>query len=776
MTDDSSSPPGRAIAETAVTESHPIVRGVLGAPRRTLVAIALASIPFALGLGRLEIRSDGAVLHPSGNAVVESTRVDRDRFRDAEAVYVLVARRRGGDLFDREGLAFLETATDRFQTVPGVWSDEVLSITNAIDVTRSSAGLRVTRHLEAPLVSDTAARHLRQRLREDRIYEGFLFGRDGRSALIEVPLVPTTSRLGVVHRLDSLARELEQEGDDLRLTGPVVAEAMLGEQILADLVRLVPIVVVVVAGALALCLRQVAGVVVPLLQAGLVLSWTLGAMALLGVPLTLVTSILPVLLMSMAVTDVLHLLERFQTHHRPGTARAAALALAIAEVGPAIARSSVTTAIGFLSFVATSVPAVRQFGAFAGLGLALAMGFAFTAVPALLLVVPPSWLGKPRATRAAERARLETWAVRHPRVAAAIGVVLVALALTGFPRIAVEDSWVGNFSPSSDLVRAERVLDREYHGSYRLDLVLESARDRAFLGAEGLARVDAVARRAAAFPEVSAALTHVDLLRVPHQRLAPERDLRELDDAEVASLLLMFELAGDRRRLDGFVTPDGREARIQCFVRGADSRRATSLLARVDTLRRELATAGVGLRAGGDLAVANEVVHATVANQLRSVGLALLGLWAALAISFASISAAAVVLVPVLATTAIVLGGMGHVGMSLGVATSMFASLAEGEGANFGVHVVTRLRRLWRAPMGPALEETFASVGTALRWNAAALAAGCLVLCFSALRPVRSLGALLGVGMVLCYAMTCLFVPILARWARPRERDGSNER
>ena len=59
-------------------------------------------------------------------------------------------------------------------------------------------------------------------------------------------------------------------------------------------------------------LRSIAGVVLPMAEALVVLAWTLGAMGHAGMPVTLVTTILPVILMSTAITDEIHVLERVQ--------------------------------------------------------------------------------------------------------------------------------------------------------------------------------------------------------------------------------------------------------------------------------------------------------------------------------------------------------------------------------------------------------------------------------------------------------------------------------
>src|SRR5439155_14659446 len=86
----------------------------------------------------------------------------------------------------------------------------------------------------------------------------------------------------------------------------------------------------------------------------------------------------------------------------------------------------------------------------------------------------------------------------------------------------------------------------------------------------------------------------------------------------------------------------------------------------------------------------------------------------------------------------------------------------EGEGTNFAVHIVSRFRAERRSASAPrALHTALGLVGPAVRWNAVALVLGCAVLCWSSLRPVRSLGVLLAVGLSLSYLLTMLVLPAL---------------
>src|SRR5439155_147177 len=171
----------------------------------------------------------------------------------------------------------------------------------------------------------------------------------------------------------------------------------------------------------------------------------------------------------------------------------------------------------------------------------------------------------------------------------------------------------------------------------------------------------------------------VDLATSALRGVDSTRAVASLDDAAIAQLEQVLEMTGSRDRLDQLVTPPGDRVRILCFVPRADYAKANRLLARLDSLAAHFPLPnGLRVRASGSLPVAAAVVRATVTNQVRSVGWAFVGLGLLLALSFGSIALAAAMLVPVAGTTVAVFGAMGYAAVPLGVATSMFAALAEG--------------------------------------------------------------------------------------------------
>ncbi len=774
-----------------------LVRSVLERPGVWLAACCALTAALCLGLPGLELRTDGAAIYPTGSPTIERTEADRRDFHEREQVIVLLTSRPGAPAFESvSGLRHLKGLHDSLSEVAGVQIGRLRSLASLLDPRPSIHLISTPRFLDEIPGDERDLASLIQRIDASPPARGLFLASSGKTAAFYVPVARGRSRSQLVADLEGWVEEHGTADFELRLSGPVTAEVTLGRTVLRDLARLVPLMVAVVAALLFLCLRSVAGVLVPMAEILMVLVWTLGAMGFCGVPVTLVTTVLPVLLMTVAVTDEIHLLERFREHlHRSGdrakaaesrTLRRQAIECALGEVARPIVYTSLTTSIAFLSFLTAAMPPVRHFGLFTALGVLLAMLLSFTFVPALLLVLPAGWFrewnnrGNPRApiARPASLVFHERLAARHGGAGVAIAVLLLVIAAPGLLRLSVQDSWVDNFDVDSGLLSAERVFNAELWGSYRFDVVLTAPEALYFHRPEGLRLVAELARLGEAGPHVGGVLSHLIAYQIVadvQEEGAPVWELPAERTWRIARLLYRVQRRID---LDQVLRSDGSQARLRIFVRSADYLRGRELQAYLERgLPSLLEGSGVRAHFSGDLPVAQAVVDAVVGNVLRSAGWTLAGVFLLLVVLSRSVRTAAVTITPLAAGIPIVLGFMGYAEVPLGIATSMFIAVTIGVAVDFAIHFSHAFSRHRRAGLGAerALEATLASAGRAIRWNTVILGIGLSVLALSGLKPNHSLGLLLAAAMATCYGTTLLLLPaLLSRVARGTARSSGD--
>ncbi len=436
-------------------------RAALRRPVLTLLVFLLGTAVAAAGLFRLEIRTDGAAIYPQGDATVERTLRDRQTFLEPDQIILLVSARPGGPaVASPAGFRFLRRTGSELRKLPGVSVSGVHSLAGLIEPP-APGELRIVTPLDEIPGDPAAFAALLARIRRIPAADGLFLSRDGRAAPFYIPVADRADRREVIRQLESWRASRASSPFDLRITGPVAAEAVLGETVLRDLTRLVPLLVAALALLLAVALRTPAGVIAPLAQVLATLLWTLGLMGWAGVPVTLVTTILPVLLMAMSMTDEIHLHERIQ-HRLAGIPREVparerllrATEGSFADIASPLILTSLTTAAGSYSFLGGAMAPLRDLGLFAGSGLLLAMLFTFSLVPALIALLPPPWSERQSPERQSpERLHRELdWERRfsgHSRAFALAGAALLLLAIPGLFRLRVQDSWIDNFDPRS---------------------------------------------------------------------------------------------------------------------------------------------------------------------------------------------------------------------------------------------------------------------------------------------------------------------------------------
>lgn len=694
-------------------------------PRRTLLVWALLVLAAAPGLLRLELRTDGHALVPPDDPAVVYDRQVRERFHLTDPIAVVVETGRPGGLWDRPTLALVLDLSETLEDLPGLGPHGVTSLaTEASD--RVYPGTLDFRPFLGPVpADDEALERFRGDVEAVAVLDGTLVSEDRRATavLVGVPLAGSSDGDGAPLDRTALTREVQRRVAEVAaehpdvvaqgratvsVVGAPVAEALLGLHLLADLARLLPLSLLVIALVLWLGCRRVWGVVLGMAEVGACLVWTFGLMGWLGVPVTLPVAVLPVILTTLGLADEIHVVWRHQRTlaTSSGEDSDSAVRTTLGELLRPVVLTSATTAVGFLSFLASPLEPVASFGLFAALGIGFCLLFTVSALPAALALLPRDALARPR--RGGEDSRdgllaktllpLLASPRRRRTVLAGLAVVFVVLAAGGF-RLTVEDGWIGAFSPRSELRRSTERIDALFGGTHLLRLHLDASGapgDRPFAEPELLAAVGRLEADAAALPGVGRVLgPHVEIETASFLRFARDEQAREIPPSadRVERLLDRIDEARGAHRRREWLADDRRQAIVTLFIRDAGFRRVEEIMNEVAARAAdELAPYRVHLGFAGDVAVSQAMIRAVVDTQLRSLALALLGAFVLLALLERSLTRALLVLSPVVAAVAAVLGTMGWAGIPLGVATSMFCAVTLGVGIDGAIHLVAARR------------------------------------------------------------------------------------
>jgi predicted RND superfamily exporter protein len=154
-----------------------------------------------------------------------------------------------------------------------------------------------------------------------------------------------------------------------------------------DLILLPPLVVVVLLIALYFFFRNLSGMLLPLISVGIACIWTFGLMVLVDVPLTMISTALPVALMAVGVGYGVHVIENVFSDFAAGRTGKDGIRNAVTRIVIPVLIAGLTEVASFLSLVSIWVVPLTQFGLLSAFGFGIAMLLVITFIPAVLTVV-----------------------------------------------------------------------------------------------------------------------------------------------------------------------------------------------------------------------------------------------------------------------------------------------------------------------------------------------------------------------------------------------------
>jgi predicted RND superfamily exporter protein len=500
-------------------------------------------------------------------------------------------------------------------------------------------------------------------------------------------------------------------------------------------------------------------VALPLGVAAITVVWTIGAYAWTGHALNAITSLLPAVLLVVALAASVHLYEAWRSGHGGGDPVDAVLRAVRAIAVPATL-CAVTTAQGFLSLAVSEVPAVRQFGLFAALGVAVAFLVGMTAMPAAMtwLAPPPARGERHRWTLGLLDATSHLATARPGAVLGAFGAV-TALAAAGIPLVRANTDLVGFLRAGAPLRRDTTFVDGALTGTVPLDFVLRRRDGRPLDSLDAVRRLAVLEDAIRARPHVTTVTSLAALVRQVHRA---ETDGRTLalpgDPASLGEALDLLDTSG-HALVRRFAARDFRALRVSVRLRAVGSAESAPLIAGILADAARLLGPDYVLTPTGAL---YHVVHDStrlVGEQVASFGSAIVLVVLAIGLLFRSLAFTVVALVPNVMPIVWTGGLMGFAGIELSTGTAMIASAVLGLVVDDTIHYLAHYRRAYAGGAVAAIRATTRAVGAPVTVASVSLVLGFWVGAFGSFKPTIYFSLLTGLTMITGVLCDLLVLP-----------------
>ena len=739
-------------------------------PWLVLSLVVAITIGCLIGLPRIRVNADFETYIDHEDPAYIAQKRAEDRFGSSDVLMIaLIAE---GGIYDAETLLAIEGLTKRLEALPGV--DEVEGPLNAQLIEATDESLRVgpvAPDEEAPQTSEEIAEYRRRIASSDTLLN-VIVSEDGRAANLLVTYSADADNVGLTREITDIVGGY-QDQYELAISGIHFLSQSLNESMAGDLSVLLPIVILVIIGVLYLSFRTLRGVLLPLAVVVLSLLWVFGVMGWVGIPVTAVSFILPVLLLAIGIAYGIHILNHYREAIDGDRPKREALIRALSSVFSPVLMTGLTTVAGFMALLTSFMPVMAEFGLFAGIGVAISMVLSLALIPAVLSILP---LPKPR-TRKPGKLSFEQVlrdhgrrVVRHRKGILGVSLIILAAFAVGIPFLEIDSSTAAFLGEGHKAVQGMDVMATYFSGSEQIVIEVDTGRRDGMKEPAVLEEMLALeAHLESLGVEKTLSLTDVVTdLNAKFHGDDPAYDVIPSDRKLVAQLLLLFSFQGGD--LGSLALGDFSAGEIVGFYPRGNQKRVTALVSSVQNYLDTQLAEGISAEMVGSTRLKQRMTTQLVSSQLVSLAASVVVAAAIVALLMGSLAAGLIAVIPLVFAILINFGVMGFTGMTLNIATAMISSITIGIGIDYAIHFISRYRAEAKALADPGdvVAATTSTSGQAILFNAAAVIAGFLVLLFSAFSAFNSFGSLVALAMAISSASAMTVIPALFATREPR--------
>jgi len=690
-----------------------------------------------------------------------------------------------------EKIKRMTTEVEKIDGVERVWSP-----TNVPDL--------IANVVEPPLlipkipVDPADLEAIRRKVEENPLYLNIL-SRDGKGAAILFYFKNLSDdeflRRGIDDRLqDLVVREAKEGPEKIYLTGMRNIKVNSLKLMQQDLRTLTPLSLCVILGVLAVCFRNVRGVLLPLLSVLCGVVWTLGLMALSGAPITIGTSVLPSLLIVIGSTYSIYVIAQYKEEAEKGGSTAEVVTRALTRVSLPVTVAALTTVVGFITLLVNRISTIRALGLYAAVGFISVTIIVLTLIPAALALLS---LPSRRATERKAKwlttllAQVAQFDRRYQTPIIVTAALLVIPCVLGMSRIRAASNFLQFFQADSPVRRANEVIGEKIGGTQPFSIIVNTGEKGGATNLDLLERIKGLQTYLATLPGVDQTVSQVDWFELIDRAIQsgnPEDETLLGEDGGTAALppaaprtpITTFwerpeQLKGVMQwvntaptALAAVLSPDFSTANITVRTRLTSSNDIVRTAEEVRRYAKEHFPPEITVRPTGSLILMNEATEDIVWGQIESLGLALVVIFVVLSFMFLSAKIGFLSLLPNLLAIFIFFGAMGWAGVTLNLGTSIIASIAIGIAVEDAIRYLARLSAEIQAThdQEQAIFQTVLTVGKPIIYASAALGLGFLTLCFSNFVPLQKFGTLTAITIAAAFVNALVLLPALLATTR----------
>ncbi len=494
---------------------------------------------------------------------------------------------------------------------------------------------------------------------------------------------------------------------------------------------------------------------------------TMGLLALLKIPYNMVTQIMPTLLAGIAIANVVHFIKEFhEARHQLGADAAVTRALTLLW-RPGL-WASLTTIVGFSSYMISAVPPIRHLGFFGSIGIFSAWAFSLIIAPILLKLLYPDGRAQDKEAPLLGHSRwhaLPQWI--HKQKRHTIGIfILCCFSLLGLSQLRVDTNYVNWFDEGTRFNQAHDWIQDAGYSTSSLNVVVKLPHHTSFNDYQHFNRLVTLNEAIAQLQNVNKVISADDFLfQIDQAFLQEDSNLdkfRNYSPQELNGLLQLAEFS-DNTDLSDYLSQDKRYVHFLVLTDYMSAVQIQSLREQINNLHQRLFKDDSELFISGSAMMLSNMNTEIGNTQIQTLSIVIFCLIVVMPMLFRSLPLAllgiALNLFPLVFTYSL----MSWFGVTINIATVLIGGVSLSIVVDDTVHFLTRFRIYLNEGLEwqQAIDKTIATIGHSISMTTFILVGAFSCMALSSFLPTSAFGIFISITLILAWAIDLFLIPVI---------------
>lgn len=751
-----------------------IVRGILRYRITNLIIIGLITVFFGYQMRSLKLSYELAQMLPDNHPTLQAYKKFKTEFGQDGAVMFVGAV--NPNIFELENFNALYDLSGELQKIEGV--EGVVSIAQIYTLEKNTKEKKFDFKAVVSTRPETQQEldSLKKIIYSLPFYDGLLYNRESDVFMLMITLdkeiLNTEERVPLIYSIkDVIDQHAEEQEVEIHFSGLPYIRTITSDLIKSELNQFIFYALFVAAFILFVFFRSFKMVFYPVLTVAISVIWALGITALLGFEITILTGILPPLLIIIGIENSIFLLNKYIAEYSIHQNKIKALTRMVSRIGSANFLTNATTAAGFAAFIVTGNKLLVEFGIVASLNI-----FGIYLLTLILIPILFSFKGNPKprlltnvksgiVSRIVDR--ILSVVSKHRTWVYALSIFLVFAGVIGVSQLKTTGNIVDDIPKDDVLYQDLLFFEKHFNGVMPFEIMIDTKKPRGILQLSTIQKIDRLQKELSKYPELSRSLSLAEVVKFSKQAFYNGNEKKySLPNNQEKNFILAYMPkidSGNQNTLNSFVDNKLQMTRITVQMANIGTNEIAALKEDLKPkIDKIFNPEKFDIEMTGTSVVFLEGTKYLVKNLLQSLLLALVAISLLMALLFTSARMIVLSLIPNLLPQLLTAAMMGYFGIPIKPSTILIFSIALGISVDNAIHFLSRYRlhlkqNNWKIEISVlnALKET----GYSMIYSSIVLFFGFYIFTLSTFGGTEAMGYLISFTLLIALISNLFLLP-----------------